>query len=64
VDLRLKDDLLAVIEGEGEASEDTLANKGLVTQYSHGNAYHLSNICIKLRKTNGSQKDRRQALST
>jgi hypothetical protein len=25
--LRLKDDLLAVIEGEGEVSEDTLANE-------------------------------------
>jgi hypothetical protein len=30
-DLRLKDNLLAVIKGEGETSQDTLANQGLVT---------------------------------
>jgi hypothetical protein len=34
--LRLKDDLLAVVKGEGESSRDTLANQGLVTE--HGNS--------------------------
>jgi hypothetical protein len=62
INLRLKDDLLAVIEGEGEVSEDTLANEGLITQYSHGDANHLRNVLVKLGEANGSQKDRRHHL--
>jgi len=31
--LRFKDDLLAVVKSEGETSQYTLANQGLITQY-------------------------------
>ena len=31
-------------------------------KYRHGDANHLRNILVKLRKTNASQKDRRQHL--
>jgi hypothetical protein len=56
--LRLKNDLLAMVKGEGEMSQHTLANERLVPQYSHGDANHLSNFLIKLRKANAPQKDR------
>jgi hypothetical protein len=39
--LRFKADLLAVVKGEGKASQDALTNKRLVTQYGHSDANHL-----------------------
>jgi len=60
--LRFKDDLLAMIKGESETSQHTLANEGLVTQHYHCDANHDSNIICKFWKANGTQKDRRQHL--
>ena len=42
--------------------QDALANQDLIAQYGNGDPNHLRNILVKLRKTNSSQKDRRQHL--
>ena len=60
--LWFKGDLLPVVKGESEPSQDTLANKGEVTEHSNGDTNHLSNILVKLRKANTSHKDRRHDL--
>jgi hypothetical protein len=61
--LRLKSDLLAVIEGEGETSQDTLSHEGLVTQHGKGDANHLSHIFVKLDLQHCSCDIRQEALS-
>jgi len=58
--LRFKDDLLAMVKGESETPQHTLADEGLVTQHYHCDANHDSNIICKFWKANGSQKDRRR----
>ena len=44
--LRLKDDLPTVIEGEGIASQDTLANEHLVTKYVDDKRWRIRRVLV------------------
>jgi hypothetical protein len=52
--LRLKNDLLPMVQGEGETSQDTLAHQSLITPYSYRDANHLPDLFKPLRKEGDS----------